>query len=209
MQTLKIEANYRTDMSKSHIKELRKNGFVTASIFGHDSEPVPIEVNIAELAAQIKHAEAGTKSLIDIKIKGAPKKADGTVIIKEFYKDPLTRKVLDLQFQRVNLKEKIHVGVPIVLTGDAAGVKEGGILEQLLDELQVNCLPGEIPPHIDVDVSGVGIGEHVRVTDITVPSSIEILSDPDTMVATCVAPHVHHEAAPEAAAEGTPQAEES
>jgi len=201
METLKIEANFRSDMSKSRIKQLRKEGFVTASVFGHDSEPLPIELKLEDFAKQAKHAEAGIKSLIELKVKGGPKKSDGMVILKEFHKDPLTRKVLDMQFQRINLKEKVSVNVPILLIGDAAGTKEGGTLEQQLDELHVNCLPTDIPPHIDVDVTELVLGQHIRVGDITTPENVDVLTDADTLICTCAAPHVHkevEEAAPEA-----------
>lgn len=201
METLKLEANYRSDMSKSRMKQLRKDGYVTASVFGHDAEPIAIELKLEEFARQAKHAEAGVKSLIDLKIKGGPKKSDGMVILKEFHKDPLTRKVLDMQFQRINLKEKVSVDVPILLIGDAMGIKEGGILEQPLDELHVNCLPTDIPPHIDVDVSELAIGHHIRAGELQVPETIEVLTDPDTIVATCALPHVHKPSAAELEAE--------
>lgn len=214
METLKIEANFRSDMSKSRMKQLRKEGFVTASVFGHDSEPVAIELKIEDFAKQAKHAEAGIKSLVELKIKGAPKKSDGMVILKEFYKDPLTRKVLDMQFQRINLKEKISVNVPISLVGEAAGLRDGGTLEQHLDELHVNCLPTDIPAHIDVDVAELLVGQHIRVADIAVPENVEILADSDILICTCAAPHVHKEAegaegAEAAAAETAPEGGES
>ncbi len=220
METLKIEANYRSDMSKSRIKRLRKEGYVTASVFGRDAEPLPIELKLEDFAKQAKQAEAGIKSLIELKIKGAPKKSDGMVILKEFYKDPLTRKVLDMQFQRINLKEKVTVDVPIVLVGEPAGTKEGGILEQQMDELHISCLPTDIPPHVDVDVSALEIGQHIRVGDITVPDTIEVLADADALICSCVMPHVHREveevtaegeeeaaAAPEAAPEAPAESE--
>jgi large subunit ribosomal protein L25 len=210
METLKVEASYRSDMSKSHMKQLRREGFVTGSVFGHDSEPVPIELKLDDFAKQAKHAAAGIKSLIDLKIKGGPKKTDGMVILKEFYKDPLTRKVLDVQFQRINLNEKVSVNVPIVLIGEAIGIKEGGTVEQPLDELHVSCLPTDIPPHIDVEVGHLAIGQHVRAGEIEVGENVEVLTDPDAVVCTCAAPHVHKpSAAEEAAAEAAEAAAEA
>lgn len=191
METLKVEANYRSDMSKGHMKKLRKLGYVTGSVFGRDAEPVPIEIRLDDLARQAKQAEAGIKSLIELKIKGGPKKLDGLVILKDFYKDPLSRKVLDVQFQRVNLKEKVSVDVPIVLVGEAVGAKEGGTVEQPLDELHISCLPTDIPPRIEVDITDLAIGSHIRVADLSIPENLEVLTDPDTLVCTCVPPHVH------------------
>ena len=200
MANVKLEANYRSDMTKGHTKTIRRAGLVTGSVFGHDSEPVSIEINLRELVDAVKASEAGVKSLIDLKIKGAPDKSDGIVIVKEFTKEPLTRKVLDIQFQRVHMKEKINVGVPIVLVGEAPGVKMNGILEQSLNELQVSCLPGNIPPKIEVDISHLGSGEHVSVRDLDLDSAIEILSDSNSIVCACVAHHIAPKAEDEAAA---------
>lgn len=208
METLKLEANFRNDKTKGHMKQIRKEGYVTGSVFGHDIDPIPIELKLEDFAKQAKHAEAGIKSLIDLKIKGGPKKLDGMVVLKEFYKDPLTRKVLDMQFQRINLKEKIAVYVPIVLIGEAAGAKEGGTVEQPLDELHISCLPTDIPPHIDVDISHLNIGQHVRAGDISLDENIEVLTDADTLICNCMQPHIHKpseaEMAAEAAAEEAP-----
>jgi len=206
MANLKLEASYRTDMAKSRVKRIRREGYVTGSVFGKGTDSMPIEVNIKDLVEQIKGSDAAMMSLIDLKIKGAPKGSDGTVIIKQFYKDPLTRKVLDIQFQRISMKDKINVSVPIVLVGDAAGVREGGIVEQLLDTLDVSCLPSDIPPRIEVDVSNLEIGHHIRIADLGLAAEIEVRMDPQSNVCTCVPPHVAHlgEAAEETTAEEAP-----
>lgn len=190
MANLKLQANYRSDMSKHRMKTIRREGYATGSVFGHNAEPIPVEVRLADLAHQVKHSEAGIKSLIDLKIEGAPTKSDGTVIIKGIYKDPLTRKVLDIQFQRISMKEKVHVGVPMLLTGEAPGARAGGIVEQIVDELQVSCLPGDIPPKIEVDIGELEVGNLVRVKDLRVPDGIEVLMDPETVVVNCRPPHV-------------------
>jgi large subunit ribosomal protein L25 len=145
--------------------------------------------------------------LIELKINGAPQKSDGTVIIKDFLKDALTRKVLDVQFQRVSMKEKIHVGVPIELLGTAPGVKDGGMLEQMLDELQVHCLPGLIPNKVEVDIGGLQMGGMIRVDELNVPDGVEVLADSDTLVASCRASHAATAAA-ETSAEAEAPAEE-
>ncbi|MEN6356450.1 MAG: 50S ribosomal protein L25 [Armatimonadota bacterium] len=207
MDKLQLEANYRSDTSKGRTKELRRTGFVTANVFGHGSESVAVEVNLQDLLDQIKKTDTGVKSLIDLKINGAPKKSDGTVIIKNFIKDPLTRKLLDVQFQRVSMKEKIHVGVPIELIGEAPGIKSGGTLEQMLDELPVSCLPGDIPSKIDVDVSGLELGCHIRVDQLPIAEGVDVLADPETLVVNCRAPHAAELEEAEAVEEEAPGAE--
>lgn len=190
MDRLKIEANYRSDMSKSHMKKIRREGYVTGTVYGRGADPVAVEVKLEDLVRQVRTTEAGVKSLIDFKVKHAPAKSDGIVIIKDFFKDPLSRRVLDIQFQRVNLKEKINVSVPVELVGHAPGVEEGGILEQVTDEIHISCLPTDIPPRFEVDVSGLEIGMNISVGDLVVDDGIEVLTDPDTTICTCRPPHV-------------------
>lgn len=211
MARLTLEANYRSNMGKGRMNEARRQGYITGSIFGRDVEPVAIEVKLVDLVKEIKHSEAGMMSLIDLKINGAPTKCDGTVIIKDFFKDPLTRKVLDVQFQRVSMKEKINMSVPIVSVGEAKGVKDGGILEQVMDELEVRCLPGDIPSRVEVDVADMAIGDHVTVSQLNVGDAVEVQADGEALVFTCVPPHVIKmtEADEEAAAEAEASAAES
>ncbi|MHB9038244.1 MAG: 50S ribosomal protein L25 [Armatimonadota bacterium] len=189
MDKLTLEANYRADTTKGRTKQLRRDGFVTGNVFGHDAESVAVEVKLQDLLDQIKKSKTGVKSLIELKINGAPEKSDGTVLIKDFLKDALTRKVLDVQFQRVSMKEKIHVGVPIEFVGEAPGIKDGGMLEQMLDELQVLCLPGVIPGKVEVDITNLQMNGMIRVEDLNVPDGVEVLADPDTLVASCRASH--------------------
>ncbi|MGC8862730.1 MAG: 50S ribosomal protein L25 [Armatimonadota bacterium] len=204
MANLKLEARYRSDMSKSRMKQIRRQGYVTGSVVGRGYESIPVEVKLKDIVDQIKHSEHGAMSLFDLKIHGAPKDSDGTVIIKEFFRHPLTRKVLDIQFQRVSMTEKIHVSVPIELVGETEGAKHGGIVEQAMSELDIRCLPGSIPARIEVDVTNLQIGHHIRVADIALPEGIEVLAEPDALVCTCVPPHVRREeeAAPEEEALG-------
>ncbi|MGQ9456243.1 MAG: 50S ribosomal protein L25 [Armatimonadota bacterium] len=201
MANLKLEANYRSDMTKSHLKKIRREGYVTGSVFGRGIEPIPIEVKLKDIVNLIKESEHGMMSLFDLKINGAPKDGEHTVIIKEFFRDPITRKILDIQFQRVSLTEKVHIEVPIELAGESEGEKKGGILEQVIDTIDVRALPTEIPPKIEVDISALDIGDHIRVAEIKVSDNIEILTDPETIICTCVPPHVRHEEVAPAAQE--------
>ncbi len=196
METLKLEAIYRADKSKRHRNEIRKQGYVTGSVFGRDSEPVPIELKIEDFAKQAKQADAGIRSLIELKIAGSPENLDGMVILKDYDKDPLSRKVLDMQFQRINMKEKVNVNVPIELVGEAAGASDGGIVEQVLDELSISCLPTNIPPRIEVDITQLHVGGLIRVCDLTLSEDITLVTDEEALICSCHQPAVHaaHEA---------------
>ncbi len=201
METVKITAKYRSDMSKSHVKEIRRNGWVTASLFGHTEQPISLEIDLEDLARRIKTTETGAKSILEIKIDGGPKDTGGPAVIKNFDRHALTRKILDLQLQRVYMKELINVGVPVRAIGEAPGVKDGGILEEVTNELHIRCLPGTIPAHFDVDISDLQFMGHIRVSDVPLPEGVEILTDADTIVFTCVPPHVTKQSPAEEAAE--------
>lgn len=216
MQTLKIEANYRSDMSKSRVKQLRRTGYVTASVSGRNTSSIPVEVNLKDLVDQIKHSEGGTTSLIDMKVVGGPADSSGTVILKSFYKDPISRRVIDVVFQRVIMTEVIQVALPLELEGEAQGVKSGGHMDQMIYELSVSCMPGNIPPKVTVDVSNMEVGDVVRVQDLSLGEGIEVLADPDTVICICRAATVAgveettvYEEAAEAAVEAAEQTEES
>lgn len=202
METLKLKVNCRTDMSKGRRNAIRREGSTTASISGHDSESVSVEVNVSELLGLIKQSENGIKSLFDLDIVGAPKKLSGIVIIKDIYKDPLTKKLIEITFQRVSMKEKSHVGVPIVMVGKPeALLAEGGMIEQTMEELQVLCLPSDTPRNIEVDVSGLVAGEHIRVSDVVLPDGVEALGPQDATIVVSKPPSVRRDKVEEAEAE--------
>lgn len=204
MQTLKVEANYRSDVSKSRAKQLRREGYATASINGKNKDTIPVEIKLSELAGAIKHSESGINSIIEMQVNGGPADSSGTVIIKHFTKDPIGRKVIDVVFQRVVMSEQIHVEVPVELEGEAPCVHAGGVVDQLIDEINISSLPGEIPLRVVVDISNMQIGDVIRVKDLDVGKGTEILADPDTVVCTCRAALVEpsEEAAEAAATEG-------
>lgn len=196
MSTLKLEVDYRSDMKKSHLNQIRRNGYATGSVFGHSNDPVSVAVKMEDLIAQLKGSDAGMTSLIDLKIKGAPEGSDGMVIIKEFTKDHLSRKVLDIQFQRVYMKEKMHINVPVTLVGEAIGINEGGVVEQAVNELLINCFPNKIPSSIEVNIANLELGHHITIADLEQTEDYDILADSDTTLVTCVAPHIVVEEAP-------------
>ncbi len=190
MATVKFDATYRDDLTKSHMKKIRRDGYATGSIFGHGEEPVNVEIKLDELVKLLKGTDSGLTSLIDLKIDKGPKGASGPVIIKEFFKDPLTKRVLDIQFQRINMKEELNVSIPIEFVGDAPGTKEGGLVDHGLIELDIRCLPGDIPPKVVVDISGLNIGDSISVSDLDLPDNISINTPEDAVVCSVYVPHI-------------------
>ena len=125
-----------------------------------------------------------------MKVKGdAKKEKDKTVIIKEMQHHPLTGDILHVDFNQISLTQTIKVSVPLAVKGEAVGVKEGGVLEHVLWELEVECLPREIPEKIEVEVSGLKINDSLFVKDIVVPKGIKVLNDPE-LIAISVKPPI-------------------
>jgi large subunit ribosomal protein L25 len=148
---------------------------------------------------KILHSESGANTLISLKLGGA---ADARVLIKEFQLDPVTHAVLHADFYRVRMDRTIHVTIPVVVKGEPKGVKQqGGILEFIRREIEVECLPADIPENVEIDVSELMLHEGVRVRDITVDPKWKSVSDADMMLVHVILPKAEEVAAtPEATA---------
>lgn len=209
MEKVKLKAQVRDTSSKSIIKQLRKAGLVPASVYGHGFDSVAISVELNDLAAAVK-SEAGLHALMEMKIDGADKKASGVVVIKRVQKDPISRKVVHVDFQRVLMTEKLTTGVPIQFVGSAIGALSGGLVEHVIDSIQVRCLPDKIPSHIEVDISALEIGHAVHISDLPLPEGVEPVALGEEIVVAVRQPtvKVEVEVAEEgaAAAEGTESA---
>lgn len=148
--------------------------------------------------------KAGTNVIITLKIDGAKTKKDKTVIIKEIQKDPLKGRILHIDFNEISLTETLKVQVKVEPKGEPIGVKEGGTLERIMREVDVECLPTEIPAKLEIDVSALKINDSVYVKDIAAPKGVKILQDPSLIVMSIKPPFVEKVAEPvpgEAAAE--------
>jgi large subunit ribosomal protein L25 len=184
MEILELNVEPREAIGSNRARQLRAAGKLPATLYGFETEPTSLAVDAKEFRGALRSA-AGSHVLLRLLIDGKKKP---TVILKELQRNPLRDEFLHVDFQSVTLTEKITAAVSIRLVGDAAGVKEGGILQHGLWELQVEALPTELPDHIEVDVSGLGGGQSLHVKDISLPDNLKIVSQPDEMVATILAP---------------------
>lgn len=190
MDRVKLEARFRQDQSKHHVKALRREGFVPGSLYGKGIDPMSLEVNLHGLAQALK-TDAGIHAIIDLKVDGAPKEASGPAMVKEIQKDYLGRHVTHVSIQKVSLKDKIHAPVTVVLHGEPAGVtRDRGILDQSLEEVEVKCLPNALPPHFDVDITSWEVGQTLHAADLPLPSGVELVTEPEAIVAAVRAPHI-------------------
>ena len=194
MAMISLEAARRADVGKGVARKLRASGRVPAVYYGRGEDSIPLTVSLKDLEQVIESAE-GSNVIVDLKVPGDAAK-DRKALIREIQRDPVAGSILHLDLQHISLTERITVEVPIVLVGVPLGVKDaGGILEHLLREVEVECLPTDIPSKLEVDVSALQIGDTLHVSDIKVERA-EILTEADRAIAAVVPPTVLEEVKP-------------
>jgi large subunit ribosomal protein L25 len=197
-QPTKLTLTPREPASSRSVRRLRREGRVPGVLYGGGTDPVPFEVD----ARTLRHALAARGAVLELAIDG-----DSTpAVLKDAHYDPVRGDTLHVDFLRVRLDVAIHATVVLDLVGtdDAPGVKEGGVLEQVTRELNIEALPGDIPETIQHDVSGLVIGDTVTLEAVTVPAGVTLLDDlEETVIATLNPPTVDIEAEEEALEEET------
>ncbi|MGQ0645321.1 MAG: 50S ribosomal protein L25 [Elusimicrobiota bacterium] len=185
MATIELTAKKREIGTNGALRALRESGEVPAVVYGGQKPPVSVSVTAKELKIH-----GGASALINLKVGSEAE----TVLLKDVQRDPISRKFIHLDFQRISLTEKIEVSASLRFTGEAPGVKlGGGILEHILREVRVRCLPTAIPEAIEVDVSGLQLNQGLRVKDLRPPEGVEVLNDKELLVANVVAPTILEE----------------
>ncbi len=194
-----LKSTRRDGVGKGVARRLREAGNVPAIYYGRGETPVAISVQAKELELLL-HGASGSNVIVDLKVEGA-EAADRKAILREVQRHPVRGTILHVDLQHISLSERITVEVPIVLVGVPTGVKDGGgILEHNLREVEVECLPTEIPEKFAVDVSHLNIGDSVHVSDLVI-GNVKVNTEAERTVATVVPPTVLEEVKP---AEGTP-----
>jgi large subunit ribosomal protein L25 len=194
-----LEAVTRDSFGKNEARRTRRDGKVPAVLYGGDgSQATPIAVAPKALL-RILHSDSGQNTLIQLKLAGG---ADTRVLVKDFQLDPITHQVLHADFYRVAMDKVLQVTIPVVVHGEAPGVKQqSGILEHIRREIEIECLPGDIPEHIDIDVSGLMLHQGIRVRDIPANPKWKPVSDGDMMLVHVIMPKAEEApATPEATA---------
>lgn len=186
MQTATLNAAPRSESGKNATRELRRQGRVPAVIYGHGEETRSLSVDALELEKLLASISV-ENTLIDVKIDGG---ATARTLIREVQWHPFKPVVLHVDFYQVHAGEKIKLDVPVRLLGSPVGVRDfGGVLQQVLHELHVECLPRDIPDAIEIDVENLGIGDSVHVKEVSVPN-VTITNDPELVICTVSAPTV-------------------
>ena len=203
MAELVVAATRRSEGGKNFNRRLRVQGQIPGVVYGPAKEAVAVSVSPRDIATILRSA-TGENTLFDLDLEGGRRK----VLIKDYQLEPVKGHLLHADFYEVALDKLLHVTVHVELQGVPVGVKvQGGVLDFITRELEVECLPGDIPEKIVVDVSALEMGKHLRVSDLQVPEKVTMLTEPDNVVAHVVAPRAEEapvvaEAAPvEAGAE--------
>ena len=178
-----VTAQPRKAGGKNDAKRVRKTGMVPAAVYGAGKDPVPVTVD-PKAVSKILRSETGHNTIFDLAVDGGAEK----VMIVDWQYEPLKGKLLHVDLKRIAMDKVLRVSVPVVLQGTAEGVKqEGGILEQLIREVEIECLPADIPKAIYADVTALKHGDNLRVSDLAHGDKLKFITDEDQMVA-----HVTH-----------------
>src|SRR5438876_6145457 len=195
MAEIVVSAKGRDDRGKNAARRLRRSGMIPAVIYGGKGGNLAVAVDPKSLQ-KVLRSEAGRNTILKLDIAG---QGAANAILKSWQVDPIKETFLHADCFRIAMDVAIRVTVPIHATGEARGVKvDAGILELVVRAIQVECLPGDIPERIDVDVTNLGINESLRVSDLQVPAKVKVLEAPDQVVVHVVS--VKEEVAPTAAA---------
>lgn len=178
-------AESRSESGKGPARRLRATGRVPATLYGHGVEPTSIHVSAQDLL-HLFHQGGGASVLVDLKLDGQ----EHLTIVRELQRDHIHNRFIHVDFMAVARDEKIVVNVELHEVGESSGVKAGGVVEHHLREIEVRCLPMDVPERIEFSITRVHIGQSVRIGDITPPEGVEFLTDPDTMVLAVVEPAV-------------------
>jgi large subunit ribosomal protein L25 len=177
-ERIKLVVSERTILGSSESRRLRRQGLIPGVVYGR-SDPVAISVGERELRAALT-SPAGSHAVLDVAISGG---RSHSAILKDFQRDKVRGQIIHIDLQEVRLDQPIQTTVSVTLVGEPAGVKEGGILTQVANEVNVEALPLEVPQHLEADISGLGIGDSLRLGDLAIPAGVTLLDDPDSVLA--------------------------
>jgi large subunit ribosomal protein L25 len=201
MATANLAAKVRSTAGKGAARKLRAVGEVPAIVYGHGREPQSLAINTYTLERMLEKVSYKT-TVIELEVAGG---ATAKTLIREIQRHPFKRHILHVDFQELVAGEKVTVRVPLVFVGTPEGVRTGGgILDQVMHEMEIQCDPSIIPNHIDVDVSMLIIGHSLHVSDVKVPEGVEILDEASATVCVCSIPKAVVEEVPAVDAAAAP-----
>src|SRR5436190_1750376 len=193
-----LEATARDTIGKNEARRTRRGGKVPAVLYGGDGHGATSIAVDPRALLRILHSEAGQNTLISLKLAGG---GDTRVLVKDFQLDPVTHSVLHADFYRVAMDKVLQVTIPVTVRGEPKGVKQqGGVLEFIRREIEIECLPGDIPEHVEIDISELMLHQGIRVRDVPVDPKWKPLTEGDAMLAHVIMPRAEEAPAPAEAA---------
>jgi large subunit ribosomal protein L25 len=179
----KIAVKERIKLGSAESRRLRRQGLIPGILYGRE-RPVAIAIGERDLRAALT-TQAGSHAVLDVAVDGG---SEHSAILKDYQRDKVRGNITHVDLQEVRLDQVIQAAVVITLHGEPVGVKEGGVLSQVTNEVHVEALPLEVPQHLEADVSELRIGDVVRVSELTFPAGVTPLDDPETVIATVTVP---------------------
>jgi large subunit ribosomal protein L25 len=187
----------RSEVGKAASRRLRADGKIPGVVYGRGEDAVAVAVD-AHVFSQTVPEASWFSSVIRLRIEGG--EAEGrepTVMIREVQRDLVARRLLSVDFLRISLEEAVRAQIPLVTVGESPGVKQGGILEHIAHEVIVECLPTDMPDHLELDISEVEIGDSLRARDLVAPSGVTVIAQPDDVLVVVAPPVQLEEVVPE------------
>jgi large subunit ribosomal protein L25 len=185
-----LKAALRTETGKGAMRRLRREGRIPAVVYGRGEDTRPLSLDAHDFEMLTKHHSLDT-TIIELSIEGAGRKGGKLrTLIAEVQSHPYKPQILHVDFQQIHAGERVTVQVPIRLQGTPAGVRAGGVLQHVLHDVELECAVEEIPEALEVDVSGLEIGDSVHVSELSIPENVEVLIDADRTVCTVAPPTV-------------------
>lgn len=188
MEEIFLDVELREGTGRAKVKDLKEAGFLPAIVYSQGKEALAIKISRGALL-KLVHQHRLESTVINLKIKDDKKAKGRSCLVKEIQYDPVGEDIIHVDFNEISLTKAIKVNVPVEAIGEAAGVKqEGGSLEHLLWEIEVECLPTNIPKNIQVNVAALKMDEAIYVKDLVLPQGIKVLNDPGAIVLHVIAP---------------------
>ena len=197
---MELKAEVRSGKTRSSVNKLRQEGQVPASLYGKKVDPTPLTVSQKDLHALLKTNPRGVIQL------DVPSVGKHPVMIAEMQKNKMNGGILHVDFHQISMDEPVNALIKVELVGEAPGVREGGILQVEVHETEVRCLPENLPASLQVDISGLNVGDSVSISSLEVPQGVEVTSEPTDVIATVLAPQkpVEEEDTAESSGENEP-----
>jgi large subunit ribosomal protein L25 len=189
MDTMQLNSEIRDQTGKGAARRLRSAGKLPAILYGAKTDPIMLAMDSSELKKTLK-GRAAENIIFDLTINGGKKSQSKKVMIKEIQRDPVKRDYLHVDLFEISMAKELEVDIPLDLLNTPIGVEQGGILQHIRREVKAACLPQDLVDKIEVDVSGLDIGQSLHVRDISFPPGLRSLEDEDLTVVTVVAPTV-------------------